>query len=122
MDNDGNELRDSLGNSIKIDKFKTVRCDFYRFTQYKAAQVVGNVSFTDLQTQQKLNSYPLSSEFVFEHVYANYNGDKRALENNLVSLLKLRAVPFPSNDQMVYDAGEDLKSTLKNIIVRHKFN
>ncbi len=122
LDSNGNVVKDSLGNKIKIDKFKTVRCDFYQFTQFKSAQVVGNVSFTDLHSKQQLNSYPLASEFVFEHIYANYNGDKRALDNNLVALLKLGAVPFPTNEQMVYDAGEDLKNRLKGIIIRHKFN
>ncbi|MCW5516562.1 hypothetical protein [Muriicola sp. Z0-33] len=121
-DENGNLVKDSLGNEIKIDRLKTVRCNFYQFTQHKAAQVVGNVQYIDLKTKQAVNSYPLSSEFIFEHIYANYNGDKRALDNNLVSLLNLAAVPFPSNEQMVYDAGEDLKSRLKNIIIRHKFN
>ncbi len=121
-DQNGNLVKDSLGNEIKVDRLKTVRCNFYQFTQHKAARVAGNVSYIDLQTKQAVNSYPLSSEFVFKHVYANYDGDKRALENDLVSLLNLAAVPFPSNEQMVYDAGEDLKSRLKNIIVRHKFN
>lgn len=122
VDSNGNVVRDSLGNRIKVDKFKTVRCDFYQFTQFKSAQVVGNVSFIDLHTKQQLNSYPLSSEFIFEHVYANFDGDKRALDNDLVALLNLAAVPFPSNEQMVYDAGEDLKARLKGIITRHKFN
>ena len=121
-DQNGNLVKDSLGNEIKIDRLKTVRCNFYQFTQHKAAQVVGNVQYIDLKTKQAVNSYPLSSEFIFEHIYANYNGDKRALDNNLVSLLNLAAVPFPSNEQMVYDAGEDLKSRLKNIVIRHKFN
>ena len=122
LDNDGNVVKDSLGNKIKVDKFKTVKCNFYQFTQFKTAQVTGLVSFKDLETQQQLNSYPLSSEFVFEHVYANYDGDKRALDNNLVSLLNLAAVPFPTNEQMVYDAGEDLKNRLKGIITQHRFN
>jgi len=122
LDNDGNVVKDSLGNDIKIDKFKTVKCNFYQFTQFKTAQVTGLVSFSDLETKQQLNAYPLSSEFVFEHVYANYNGDKRALDNDLVSLLNLAAVPFPSNEQMVYDAGEDLKGRLKGILTRHRFN
>ncbi len=121
-DVNGNVVRDTAGNRIKVDKFKTVKCDFYQFTQFKSAQVVGNVSFTDLRTQQQLNAYPLSSEFVFEHIYANYDGDKRALDNDLVALLNLASVPFPSNEQMVYDAGEDLKLKLKGIITRHKFN
>lgn len=121
-DEQGNLVKDSLGNEIKIDRLKTVRCNFYQYTQHKAAQVTGNVSYIDLRTKQPVNSYPLASEFVFEHVYANYNGDKRALDNDLVGLLNLAAVPFPTNEQMVYDAGEDLKSRLKNIIVQQKFN
>ncbi|HMB62626.1 MAG TPA: hypothetical protein VKN36_06110 [Eudoraea sp.] len=121
-DEQGNLVKDSLGNEIKVDRLKTVRCNFYQYTQHKAAQVTGNVSYIDLRTKQPVNSYPLASEFVFEHVYANYNGDKRALDNDLVGLLNLAAVPFPTNEQMVYDAGEDLKSRLKNIIVQQKFN
>jgi len=122
LDADGRVVKDSLGNEIKIDRFRTVSCNFYQFTQLKSAQVTGNVSYIDLQRKQQLNSYPISSEFVFEHVYANYNGDKRALDNDLVPLLNRVAVPFPTNEQMVYDAGEDLKSRLKDIVVRQKFN
>ncbi|WP_282055070.1 hypothetical protein [Maribacter luteus] len=122
LDNEGNVVKDSLGNKIKVDKFKTVKCNFYQFTQFKTAQVTGQISYQDLETKQQLNSYPLTSEFVFEHVYANYDGDKRALENDLVSLLNLAAVPFPSNEQMVYDAGEDLKNRIKGVITSHRFN
>ena len=121
-DRNGNVVSDSLGNSIKVDKFKTVRCDFYQFTQFKSAQVTGVVNFIDLKKQQKINQYPLTSQFIFEHIYANYDGDKRALDNDLVSLLQLARVPFPSNEQMVYDAGEDLKNNLKNILNNQSFN
>ena len=122
LDEEGNVVKDSLGNKIEVDRLRTVRCNFYQFTQQKSAQVNGNVAFIDLRTRQPVNSYPLSSQFVFEHVYANYQGDKRALDNNLVGLLDLAAVPFPSDEQMVYDAGEDLKARLKNILIRQKFN
>lgn len=122
LDEEGNTVKDSLGNNIRVDRFRTVQCNFVRFTQQKTAHVNGNVNFVDLRTRQSLNSYPLASQFVFEHVYANYTGDKRALETDLIALLDLTAVPFPSDEQMVYDAGEDLKARLKNIIVRHKFN
>ena len=122
LDANGNVMKDSLGNDIKVDRYKSITCNYYEFTQFKAAQVVGNVSYIDLTSQQQLNSYPLSSEFIFEHIYAQYNGDKRALENDLIIFLDARPVPFPSNEQMVFEAGEDLKSRLKEIIVRQKFN
>ncbi len=121
-DQEGNIVKDSLGNKIKIDRMVTVRCDFYQFTQFKSAQIGAKVSFTDLHNGQVINSYPLSSEFIFEHIYANYEGDRRALDNDLVRLLNLGAVPFPTNEQMVYDAGEDLKLRLKDVIRRYSFN
>jgi hypothetical protein len=122
VDEDGTIVKDSLGNEIKVNRFRTVRCDFYQFTQFKSAQIGAKVSFTNLENGQELHSYPLTSEFIFEHIYANYQGDKRALDNNLVALLNLGAVPFPTNEQMVFDAGEDLKLRLKEVIRRNTFN
>lgn len=118
LDDDGNVVIDDEGNKVKTDKFKTVRCDFYQFTQTKSIQISGNVNLTNLNTQQQMSTYPLSSQFVFEHNYANYRGDKRALSNELISMSQLAAVPFPSDEQMVYDASDDLKAKLKNIINR----
>jgi len=122
LDKNGNVAKDSLGNDIKVDKFKTVRCNFYQFTQLKTAQIGARVSFTNLANGQEINAYPLSSEYIFEHVYANYEGDRRALDNDLVALLDLAAVSFPTNEQMVYDAGEDLKARLKSIVNKYNFN
>lgn len=122
VDTNGNVVKDSLGNKIKIDKFKTVRCSFYQFTQFKAAQVTGVVSYLNLATKQQINTYPLSSEFVFEHIYADYEGDKKALDTDLLPLIQQVAIPFPSNEEMVYNASEDIKARIKNIISRQRFN
>lgn len=122
LDGNGNVAKDSLGYDIKVDKFKKIKCSFYQFTQFKTAQIGAKVSFTDLENGQEINSYPIASEFVFEHIYANYSGDKRALDNDLIALLDLAAVAFPTNEQMVYDAGEDLKARLKSVVQKHNFN
>ncbi|WP_228235802.1 hypothetical protein [Allomuricauda sp. M10] len=122
LDKNGNVVKDSLGNKIKVDKMRTVTCKFFQFTQTKSAQIGAKVRFTDLNNGQEINAYPLSSQFVFEHVFANYQGDKRALEDDLLVYLNAREVPFPSNEQMVYDAGEDLKARLKGIVSKYQFN
>ncbi len=122
LDNDGNVVKDSLGNKIKVDKMRTVTCKFFQFTQTKSAQIGAKVSFTDLRNGQEINSYPLSSQFVFEHIFANYQGDQRALDDDLLVYLNAREVPFPTNEQMVYDAGEDLKARLKGIVSQYQFN
>ncbi|MFD0991719.1 hypothetical protein [Tenacibaculum geojense] len=121
LDDNGNVQKDSLGNDIKVDNFKTVRCRVYRFTQQKSSQITGVVKYIDNNSRQLLESFPIQSEFVFEHVYANYDGDRRALNSALSDLIELREVRFPSNEQMVYDTGTDLKEKLKYIITRNKF-
>ncbi|WP_299251667.1 hypothetical protein [uncultured Aquimarina sp.] len=121
LDENDEFVRDEEGDKIKVDKMVTVRCEYYEFIQFKEAQVVGNVQYKNLNTKQLLDAFPLSSINVFEHVYANYNGDKRALDDDLIRYLGLQAVQFPTNEQMVYDSGEDLKNKLKGIITRYRF-
>ena len=114
-------IKDSLGNTIKIDKYKTIVCDVKTFTQFKSVQINGQVYYKDLINKQLIDTFPLESEFVFEHSYATYNGNKNALDDNYVGLIKKRAVTFPSNEQMIYDSGEDLKLKLKYIINNQYF-
>ena len=96
LDEQGNKVKDSLGNAIEVDHLKTVRCEYYEFTQFKAVQVTGNVEYYNLISKQLTDAFPVSSEFVFEHIYASANGDRRALEQSLLPFLDQRAVPFPS--------------------------
>ncbi len=121
LDENGNKLKDSLGNYIMVDKFKTIRCTFYEFNQYKAVDVVGQVTFTDLQNNQPINSYPLASGFEFNHVFATYDGDKRALDDAMLSLINVRQVPFPTHEEMIFNAAEDLKQKLKAILRKQRF-
>ncbi|MDP5157628.1 MAG: hypothetical protein NWQ07_03510 [Flaviramulus sp.] len=118
----GRVVKDSLGNAIKIDNMKTVRCEYYEFTQFKATQVTGNVEYVNLKTNQLVDAFPVTSEFVFQHIYATSNGDRRALETNLIPFLERRAVPFPTEEQMIYDTAEDLKLQIKNIINSYTLN
>lgn len=122
LDEDGQVVKDSLGKIIKVDKLKNIRCEYYEFKQFKATQVVGNVEFFNLSTKQLLDNFPLSSEFIFEHIYATSRGDRRALEKDLMPFLERRAVPFPNEEQMIYDTGEDLKMQLKKIINSYALN
>lgn len=121
IDDNGNIVKDSLGNNIQVDKFKTIVCNVNEFTQFKSTQVIGQVQYKDLKTKQLLDAFPLQSEFIFEHRYATYNGDKNALNDTYLNLIKKRSVYFPSNEQMVYDSGENLKAKLKSIITKQVF-
>ena len=121
LDDKGNQVLDKDGNKIKVDKLVNVRCEIYQFTQFKSSKVTGQVKFVDLNSKQTIQTYPIASEFAFQHIYANYRGDKRALESSFLDLITLRVVPFPTNEQMIYDSGQDLKLRLKSIITGNKF-
>ncbi|MGE5943742.1 MAG: hypothetical protein ACM31G_05315 [Flavobacteriales bacterium] len=116
VDNKGNVVKDSLGKAIQVDNLKTLRCEYYEFRQFKSVQVTGNVEYVNLNTKQLEDAFPVTSEFIFEHVYATYRGDKRALDTDLLPFLDRKSVPFPTEEQMIYDTGEDLKAQLKRII------
>lgn len=116
FDSNGNKVKDSLGNTIQVDKMITVRCEYYESTQFKSVQVTGNVEYINLNTKQLADAFPITSEFVFEHIFATSSGDRRALETTLLPFLNNRQVPFPTEEQMIYDTGENLKQQLKNII------
>lgn len=111
---------DSLGKPVYEDVYKVVRCKIREFTQFKSAQVTAKVDYIDFGNNQLLQTFPLASEFVFQNVYATYKGDKRAVGNDYLPLFSQRPLPFPSNEQMVFDTGEDLKAKLKNVITRNK--
>jgi hypothetical protein len=121
LDDNGDYVLDKNGNKIKVDKMVNVRCRIYQFVQFKTVKVVAQVKYIDNYTKQIINTYPIASQFDFQHTYANYKGDKRAIEDEFIDLIELSRVPFPTNEQMIYDSGEDLKQKLKYIIVHNKF-
>lgn len=120
MDRNGNVMKDSLGNDIKIDKVIRVRARLFEAVQTKSSQIIGDVVYVNLLNNQVINSFPIDSGFVFENFFGTFRGDERALLNEDRDLINSRRVPFPSNEQMVYDTGEDLKAKLKDIISRFR--
>lgn len=120
-DRAGNIVKDSLGNPIKIDKYINVSATIYITNQQKSVFVGGAVVYKDLNKGRQLNSFPLSSEFVFENSFATYRGDKRALTGEDFNLLNNNFIPFPNNEQMVFDAGTDIKERFKVILRDNSF-
>ena len=122
LDNDGNVVKDSLGNDIKLDQIVKVKARFLEFVQLKSSQVIADVVYIDSKSNTLLDTFTIDSEFVFENIFAKVRGDKRALNDDDRKILNNnRRVPFPSNEQMVYDTGEDLKLKLKDIIKSYRF-
>ena len=116
LDANGKQVRDDKGNPISVDNMKTIRVSVYEYRQFKTVQVTAKVDYIDFKTNQLTDTYPLASEFTFENIYSTYNGDRNACEQDYFQYFDHRAVQFPSNEQMIFDCGEDLKTKLKSII------
>lgn len=115
-DRNGNFVSDSLGNKIKIDKIINVRARYFETHQFKSTHVMADVVYTNLKTNQTIDIFPIDSEFIFEHTYATFRGDKRALKQRDRELIRSRPLYFPTDAQMVYDTGEDLKLRFKDVL------
>ncbi|MEI7509304.1 MAG: hypothetical protein WCJ62_07550 [Flavobacterium sp.] len=116
----GQQVKDNSGQVIMVDNMKTIKATIYESRQFKSAQIVAKVDYIDFKTNQLIDTFPLASEFVFENIYSKYVGDKNACESNYFTYFDKKAVPFPSNEQMIFDCGEDLKGKLKGIISQNR--
>lgn len=120
-DSRGRVVKDSLGKDVMVDNVKIVKALISEVRQFKTVQVVAKIDYFNMNNNQLLESFPLSSEFIFENIYARMKGDKRAVDSKYLPNFRNGPVPFPNNQQMVFDTGEDLKNQLKGIIKQHKF-
>lgn len=120
LDANGNVKKDSLGNDIKHTKYKTIRCDVRRFHQLKNVHMNGFLTYFDNAKNKHLKREPIAADAVFEHFYATANGNLNALDNETRNELNLEPVPFPSNAQLMLQAGDVLKGVTKNIISNNK--
>lgn len=121
LDSRGNVAKDSLGNDIKRDKMVLVKAVVLQSEQFKEVTVNAVVELFNLQSNQVEDRFPLKSNYVFNYLHATVRGDRRALDANYLKTLNPSAVPFPSSEQMIYDAGEDIKLQLKGILNRMKW-
>ena len=119
-DRRGDYVLDSLGNKIKIENYIKVKGTLYKTIQTKSLALEGKVDYLDLDREQLMKSFPLETEFIFENVYATFKGDKRLLSKEDKALLKNAYSPFPTNEQMLVDASDDIKDRLGPILKRNK--
>lgn len=122
LDKNGKVVLDKNGKEVLVDNIIKATVRIYEIRQLKTSQVIAQVDFVNITNKQLIQTFPVSSQFVFENIYSNFKGDRRAADDNYMNYFNNRVVPFPDTQQMIYDTGEDLKLKLKNIIIKNKFN
>ncbi|HSD06834.1 hypothetical protein [Flavobacterium sp.] len=121
IDANGNVVLDRQGKPVMVDNLVNATVRIYEVRQLKSCQITAKVDFVDNATKQPLESFPIASEFTFENIYSTYKGDRRAADDNYYAYFDKKIVPFPSNEQMVFDTGEDLKNKVNSVISKNQF-
>ena len=113
--------KDSLGNDIKIPRYKTITCKVIRFYQKKTARISGDLEYYENATDKLLKKEPITSDALFENRYTLAYGNLDALQpTTRKELDTTKPLPFPNDDAMIIQAGEVIKKMTKDIIVQNK--
>jgi hypothetical protein len=115
-DSRGNVMKDSSGNDIKIPKYIRVTSRLIETRMYKAAAINGEVQFYDYNRKSIIRSVPARGESVFNHYFAFFTGDKRALSDDSRRKLNSTNLPFPSDPEIMLMATNELKKMIGRIL------
>ncbi len=116
LDKKGNVMRDTLGNDIKVKKYKTLQCALISTLQTKACQIDGDIEIIQMNPKNLLKKDPMGAQSTFEFVSARAIGDIEALSASQLERTKVKAVPFPSDIEMVLRCSEALKQAIRGSI------
>jgi len=116
LDKKGNVMKDTLGNDIKVKKYKTLQCALVETLQTKACRIDGDIEVVQVNPNKLLKKDPIGAQSNFEHVSARALGDVNALNSRQLAKTKTSPIPFPTDIDMVIRCSESLKMAIRGAI------
>lgn len=114
LDDNGNVVKNSEGNDVKIPKIRTIVCTLIETHQYKAAKLEGDIELVQNEPRKVIRQVPIGAESIFEHISARAVGDVNALSDESKELLKNASVPFPRDLDLIIDGAEIFKKSIRD--------
>jgi hypothetical protein len=116
LDKKGNVMKDTLGNDMKVKKYKTVQCALIETVQRKACRIDGDVELMQINPGKVIKKDPIGASSSFQHVSARALGDIQALSPRQLERTKSKPVPFPSDVEMIIRCSDNLKMAIRGAI------
>lgn len=116
LDSRGNVKKDSLGNDVKVPRFKTLSCVLVETHQLKTITLQGDLEIFSHHPRRLLKREPLGSASRFEHRWARAIGDRAALDANALKLADTKPLPFPNDVEMILITSEGLRRAINEAI------
>lgn len=120
LDKKGNVMRDTLGNDVKMKKYKTLQCALVETIQSKACRIDGDVEVIQMNPNKVLKKDPIGAQSNFENVSSRALGDTQALNAKQLERTRTSAVPFPTDLDMVVRCSESLKMAIRGAIQNNR--
>jgi hypothetical protein len=113
-------MRDTLGNDIKLKKYKTLQCALVESVQSKECHITGDVEVIQMNPERIVKKDPIGAQSGFEHVSSRVLGDIQALNAKQLERTKSAPIPFPSDIEMVLRCSESLKLAIRGAIQNNR--
>lgn len=120
LDGNGNVMRDTAGNDIKIQKFKEITCTLIETHQFKDVEIRGEVEILSLNPERLIQKEPFGASNKFEHFSARSIGDEGALTEEAFKMTQQEKIPFPTDVDMVLMCTETIKPAIRNAIYANR--
>ena len=120
LDKNGNVMRDTLGNDIKLKKYKTLQCALVESIQSKVCRIDGDVEVMQMNPNKVLKKDPIGAQSSFEHISSRALGDTQALNAQQLERTRTAPVPFPTDIEMVIRCSESLKMAIRGAIQNNR--
>ncbi len=116
LDNNGNVLKDTLGNDIKTPRYINIQAWVDEVHQKKTASLHSRLVLKDLATGEIIRNENMNVTAIFENYAATFQGDRRALSRDSKRRIGNSPRPFPSDEALIFDALDKIKPALRNKI------
>lgn len=116
LDANGNVLKDTLGNDVKIPKKVLIKARIFEIFKQKEARVAGVLEFYDNHAKEVVRRENIAADAIFENYASTFQGDRRALSPDSKKRIGNRPLPFPADVDLLLDAADLLKPAIKNKI------
>jgi hypothetical protein len=116
LDSKGNVKKDSLGNDIKVPKYKYLTCKLITREQTKEAMIEAKVQYILVSPRKILKNETVAGSSIFNHHSAKAIGNIDALLPEDLELIKVDALPFPDDISIIYDCLIPLKKSIEDVL------
>ena len=120
LDANGNVLKDTLGNDIKIPKFKTLVCTVIETHQLKTVAIEGDIEIFSERPSRLLKREPVGAATKFEHLSARAVGDLDALDEETLKAVKVGPMPYPTDPEMVFRTSDVFRAAIADALRKNR--